>query len=709
MKKILVYLMLAGIVVVSCNKKEEVQTQRFHYPETFKSDHVDNYFGIEVADPYQWFENDTTEQVRQWVEAQNEVTHHYLDSIPYRDKIEDRLTELWDYPRYGVPFHKGPYYFYFKNDGLQPQSTLYIQNGLDGETRVFLDPNKLSEDGTVALTAMSVSKDYKYFAYGIARNGSDWNEFYVRDIESGQDLPDHLKWIKFSGIAWYKNGFFYARYDKPTSGSVLSGKNEFHKIFYHTIGTNQSEDKLIYWDPDHPERSFGAQVTDDQRFLLLYGSESTSGTSLYFKNLAKDDAEFTAIDRSFDYEYEVIGNVGDSLYIFTNYKADNYRLVAINTNDLNESNWMEVIPEKEIKLRNVEIAGGKLLAQYIQDVVSKAYLFDLNGKFVNEIELPGPGTMSGFRGELTDTTVFYSFTSFLYPSTIFKYDIATNKSEIFREPEINFNRDDYESYQVFYESRDGTKVPMFITHKKDLVKDGNNPTLLYAYGGFNISITPGFSVSNLVFLENGGVYAVPNLRGGGEYGEAWHKAGMRENKQNVFDDFISAAEYMIAEGYTSSDKLAIRGGSNGGLLIGACMTQRPDLYKVALPAVGVMDMLKFHQFTIGHHWVEEYGSSDDSTQFRYLIAYSPLHNIKESVEYPATLVTTADHDDRVVPAHSFKFISTVQEKYKGNNPVMIRIETKAGHGAGKSTEKLIKEYADIWSFVFDNLGITPIY
>lgn len=703
MKKLSVLLVI--LILFSCkNKKPD---EKMIYPETKKIEQIDNYFGIEVKDPYAWLENDTATEVEQWVKEQNKVTNAYFDTITNRKKIKDRLTELWNYPKYGLPSREGENYFFFKNDGLQPQSVLYIQKGLEGKAEVFLDPNKLSDDGSIALSTYSVSNCGKYFAYGISRSGSDWNEFFVKEVESKKMLSDHIKWVKFSGISWYKNGFFYSRFDKPVEGKELSAKNQNHKVYYHIIGTKQESDKLIYSDPSHPDRSFSAGVSEDEKFLFLFGYESTSGHSVYFKNVEKGDRNFRAIDESFDYEYNIIGSQGDSIFIKTNNGADNFKVISVNTNNPEKENWREIIPEKET-LQSVSFVGGKLIAEYMVDVVSKAYIFDLSGKFLGGLKLPGPGSMSGISGKKEDSIVFYSFTSFTYPSTIFKYDVKNNISEVYRESEIKADLSDYKTEQIFYESKDGTKVPMFITHKKGIKLDGNNPVLLYGYGGFNISLTPSFSLTNLVFLENGGIYVLANIRGGGEYGEAWHKAGMTLKKQNVFDDFISAAEYLIEKKYTSSEKLAIRGGSNGGLLVGACITQRPELFKVALPAVGVMDMLKFHKFTIGHHWAEEYGSSDDSTQFRYLYAYSPLHNIRKDVKYPATLVTTADHDDRVVPAHSFKFIATLQEKQTGENPVIIRIEEKAGHGSGKPTEQIIDEYTDIWTFVFKNLGMKLI-
>lgn len=679
------------------------------YPKTKKVDQIDNYFGTKVSDPYRWLENDTSTETAEWVKLQNKVTFGYLEQIPFREKIKQRLTKIWDYPKYGVPFKEGKYYFYYKNNGMQNQSVLYIQDGLAGEPKVFLDPNTFSKDGTIALGSLQVSHDAKYMAYTTSIGGSDWNEIYVIEIPSGKKLDDQLKWVKFSGISWEKDGFYYSRYDEPKKGGELSGKNEFHKVYYHKIGDLQSSDKLIYENPNYPLRNYSVSTSDDEKFLYLYETEGTSGNSLYVKELSKPNSQFILIAKGFDDEYNAVDNEGNDILLMTNHKAPKNKLLVISTPYSDTTKWKTIIPEKNEVLQSVSIIGGKIVAQYMKDASSRAYVCDIEGKLISEITLPGIGTIGGFSGKKNDNIAFYAYTSFTFPTTIFKYDINSNKTEVYKKPDIDFKVDDYETKQVFYPSKDGTQIPMFIIHKKDLKLDGTNPTMLYGYGGFNISLTPSFSLSRLVFLENGGVYAIANLRGGGEYGEEWHKAGTKMNKQNVFNDFIAAAEYLIKEKYTNSNKLAISGGSNGGLLVGACMTQRPELFKVAMPAVGVMDMLRFHKFTIGWAWTGDYGSSDDSLMFNYIYKYSPLHNIKEGVRYPATMVTTADHDDRVVPAHSFKFISTLQEKNKGDNPVLIRIETMAGHGAGKPTSKQIDEVTDFWSFVLYNLDVTPIY
>ncbi len=700
-----VFVIGVGVIsgLVACNT-ENTQSP-FNYPKTKKVDQIDNYFGTEVADPYRWLEDDRSAETAEWVEAQNKLTFSYLSNIPFREKIKNRLTEIWNFPKYSTPFKKRDYYFFFKNDGMQNQSVLYIQKGIDGKPEIFIDPNKFSEDGTTALTNLGISNDAKYAAYGIARSGSDWNEIHIIDIETRKTMDEQLDWIKFSGIAWHGNGFYYSRYDAPEKGKDLSGKNEFHKAYYHKIGTAQSEDILIYEDKERPLRNFSVDVTEDEHFAILYESESTSGVALYCKNLTNKSANFKLIAEGFDYEYGVIDNIDNSLLVITNKNAPKNRLVLINPDHPEEEHWKIIIPEKDDVLQSATLAGGNIVVQYMKDVKSKAYNYDIAGNLLNEIELPSIGTLGGFNGEKDDSIAFYSFTTLTSPSTIYKYNINTNTSSVYYKPEVGFNTDDYETRQAFYASKDGTKIPMFLIYKKGIDLNGQNPTFLYGYGGFNISITPDFSISRMVFLENGGVYAIANIRGGGEYGEQWHKAGTVLNKQNVFDDFIAAAEYLIKEKYTSPGKLAIHGRSNGGLLIGACMTQRPDLFKVALPGVGVMDMLRFHKFTIGWAWASDYGSSDDSAQFKNLYSFSPLHNIKEGAEYPATLVTTADHDDRVVPAHSFKFISTLQEKHRGNNPVLIRIDVKAGHGSGKPTSMQIEESADIWAFVFYNLGM----
>lgn len=677
------------------------------YPDTKKVDVVDDYFGTKVADPYRWLEDDNSEETANWVIEQNKVTDEYLSRIPFRDKLKTRFEKLYNYPKYGAPFRAGDKYYFFKNDGLQNQSVMYVKDKLDGEARVFFDPNKLSEDGTVSLATFSFSKDGKTFAYATASGGSDWNEYFVMDVESGKKLNDHLIWIKFSGMAWKDNGFFYSRFPEP-KGSELSTKNQYSKVYYHKIGDDQSKDVVIYEDPTRPDRGFSAGTTEDERFLIIYFSEGTSNNGFLVKDLSDPNSKFISIVDDLNNNYGIVDNVGDKLLVVTDYNASNYRSILVDPKNPTRENWIDVIPETENVLQGVQILGGKLFATYMKDASNHIYVYDLDGKFESEIKLPSLGS-AGLSGRRDDNLAFYSFTSFTYPSTIFKLDVNTKKSELYQQVDLDFDFDNYETKQVFYPSKDGTKVPMFIVHKKGLKLDGNNPTYLYSYGGFNISMNPSFSTSRLMFLENGGVYAMPNIRGGGEYGEAWHKAGMLDKKQNVFDDFIAAAEYLIKEGYTSPLKLACAGGSNGGLLIGAVINQRPDLFKVAIPQVGVMDMLRFHKFTIGYYWAVEYGSSDDAEQFKYLYKYSPLHNIKSGLNYPATLVTTADHDDRVVPAHSFKYIATLQEYYNGENPVLIRIETKAGHGAGKPTSKVIEEVADLWGFVFYNLGMNPIY
>lgn len=677
------------------------------YPETKKVDIVDDYFGTKVADPYRWLEDDNSAETAAWVKEENKITDEYFSKIPFRDKLKERFAKLYNFPKYTAPFRAGNKYYFFKNDGLQNQSVMYVKDDLNGEARVFFDPNKLSEDGTVSLATFSFSKDGKTFAYATASGGSDWNEYFVMDVESGKKLNDHLKWIKFSGMAWKDNGFYYSRYPEPT-GSELSTKNQYSKVYYHKIGDDQSKDIIIYEDAAKPDRGFSAGTSEDERFLTIYFSEGTSNNGFLVKDLSDPDSKFISIVDDLNNNYGIVDNAGDKLLVITDYNASNYRLILIDPENPAKENWKDIIPETENVLQGVQILGGKLFATYMKDASNHIYVYDLEGKFESEIMLPSLGS-AGLSGRRDDNLAFYSFTSFTYPSTIFKLDVNTKKSELYQQVDLDFDFDNYETRQVFYTSKDGTKIPMFIVYKKGLKLDGNNPVYLYSYGGFNISMNPSFSTSRLMFLENGGVFAMPNIRGGGEYGEAWHKAGMLDKKQNVFDDFIAAAEYLIKEGYTNPSKLACAGGSNGGLLIGAVINQRPDLFKVAIPQVGVMDMLRFHKFTIGYYWAVEYGSSDDAEQFKYLYKYSPLHNIKSGLNYPATLVTTADHDDRVVPAHSFKYIATLQENYKGNNPVLIRIESQAGHGAGKPTSKIIEEVTDLWGFVFYNLGIEPKY
>jgi prolyl oligopeptidase len=677
------------------------------YPATHKDNIVDDYFGTKVPDPYRWLEDDNSPETAEWVKVRNDITEDYLSQIPFRNRIRERLTQIWNYPRYSVPFKKGDYYYYYKNDGLQNHAVLYRLKDLQNDTpEVFLDPNSFSEDGTTALQGIYFSKDNKHAAYSVSKAGSDWVEFFVMDTETKKPADDHLQWIKFSGAAWKGNGFYYSRYDEPDKEGQFSNQNQFQKIYYHTLGTPQSSDKLIFEDREHPLRYFTAQVTKDEEYLIVYASEGTSGNELYCRSLSQPYSKMIPLAKGFKYNYSVVDHYNGKLLIHTDRDASNYRLTALDPQQPDTLVWNDVIPETMDLLEDVSTGGNRIFAFYLKDASTKILQLDSEGKTEKEIALPAIGSAYGLSGEREETTLFYSFSSFVAPPTIYQYDIESGKSGIFRQPEVLFNPDDYITNQVFYTGNDGTMIPMFLIHRKDIVPDGNNPAFLYGYGGFNISLTPGFSVSRMLFIENGGVYAIPNIRGGGEYGEEWHKAGMLEKKQNVFDDFIAAAEYLIKEKYTSSEKLAVSGGSNGGLLVGAVMTQRPELFKVALPAVGVLDMLRYQKFTVGWGWVVEYGSSDNEKDFEYLYQYSPLHNVKTNVSYPATLITTADHDDRVVPAHSFKFAATLQEKSTDTNPILIRIETNAGHGAGKPVSKAIDEAADVWSFVFYQLGMS---
>ena len=698
-------LLLASIACNQPQKPVQTKLNMLPYPKTKATDHVDIYHGVKVDDPYSWLENDTAKDVQDWVKAENEVTQNYLEQIPFREKIKARLTEIWNFPKYSSPFKEGEWYYFFKNDGLQNQSVLYRQKGLEAEPEVFIDPNKLSEDGTTSLASFTFSKDHQYCAVGIAKSGSDWNELFVMNVATKEKMKDAIHWVKFSGATWYKNGFYYSRYDEPVAGKEFSNQNEYMKIYYHKLGDDQSKDEKVFEDKAHPLRYFNAGVTEDEHFLYINVSEGTSGSEILIKDLTKNEKAFKVLFKGFENNYNVIDNIGDKILALTDKDAPRYRLVEVDMNKTDVTNWKDIIPQSEDLLESASTCGGKLFAVYLKDASSRMFHYDLTGANKKEIVLPGIGTASGIGGRKDDHEAFYSFASFTNPGEIYHYNIETGEAKIFRKSEMKFNVDEFETKQVFYPSKDGTKIPMFIIHKKGIKMDGNNPTLLYGYGGFNIPLTPSFSISRIMFLENGGVYAIANLRGGGEYGEDWHKAGMLEKKQNVFDDFIAASEYLIKEKYTSSEKLAINGGSNGGLLIGACMTQRPELFKVAIPAVGVLDMLKYHKFTIGWGWAVEYGSSDDKKQFEYLMKYSPLHNLKEGVNYPATLVMTADHDDRVVPAHSFKFAATLQAKQqKDGNPVLIRIDSKAGHGAGKPTTKLIEDVTDMWSFILWNVG-----
>lgn len=703
LNKFLNILISASILLIACKREEEQKEINLSYPLTKKVDQVDDYFGTPVEDPYRWLEDDNSEETAEWVKQQNEVTFNYLSQIPFREKIKQRLTEIWNFPKYGTPFKKGDYYFMYKNDGIQNQSVLYIFKDLNDEPKVLIDPNKYSNDGTSALNNFDVSNNGKYAAFSVSKAGSDWKEFYVMELPSGKILSDTLKWIKFSGAAWLGDGFFYTRYDEPSKENAFSGKNEFAKVYYHRVGTPQSEDFLVYGDDKNPLNSFYAGTTDDESFVYMSETVSTSGNALYIKK--SNDKNFIKIADGFDYDYDVIDNNNDVLLVLTNDNAPKGRLIAIDTKNPQRKNWKDIIPQKEDVLESVDICNNLIVAKYMKDVKSRLEVYDLNGNFKHEIKLPGVGIVGNFSAKRNEPLAFFSFNTFTSPTSIYKYDIVNNEVSLYKKPEIQFNSEEYETNQVFYSGKDGTQIPMFITHKKGLKLDGNNPTLLYGYGGFNISVTPSFSVSRAVFMEQGGIYAVANIRGGGEYGKEWHKAGTQLQKQNVFDDFIAAAEYLIKEKYTSSEKLAIEGRSNGGLLIGAVMTQRPELFKVALPGVGVLDMLRYHKFTIGYAWATDYGTSDDEIHFKNLIKYSPLHNLKEGVEYPATLITTGDHDDRVVPAHSFKFAATLQEKHKGKNPVLIRIDVNAGHGAGKPTAKQIDESADVLSFMLYNLGV----
>jgi prolyl oligopeptidase len=680
--------------------------QPFVYPETRKAEQVDDYHGVRVTDPYRWLEDDNAAETKAWVEAQNKVTFGYLEQIPERKAIKERLTKLWNYERYGIPFKEAGRYFFTKNNGLQNQSVLYTANSLEAEPRVLLDPNKLSADGTAALSGYDVTDDGTLMAYGVATAGSDWQEWKVRDVRQAEDLSDHIKWVKFSGASWTKDGkgFFYSRYDAPKAGEQLKGVNYFQKLYFHRLGTPQSDDLLVYHRPDQKEWGFGGFDTEDGKYLIISVSQGTDTRNrVFYKDLQAPDSKVVELLNDFDAEYSFIDNDGPLFWFRTDLKAPRGRVIAIDITKPERANWKEIIPQAAETLRGVNMLNDQFVASYLQDAHSQVKIFSRDGKFVREIELPGIGTVSGFGGKRKDTETFYSFTSFTTPGTIYRYDLKTGASTVFRQPKVECDPSAYETKQVFYRSKDGTRVPMFITHKKGQKLDGNNPTLLYGYGGFNISITPSFSVPNLVWLEMGGTYAVPNLRGGGEYGEDWHQGGMKLKKQNVFDDFIAAAEWLIANKYTSPAKLAISGRSNGGLLVGACMTQRPELFGATLPGVGVMDMLRFHKFTIGWAWTSDYGSADSPEEFKALQAYSPLHNLKPGAKYPATLVTTADHDDRVVPAHSFKFTARIQECQAGEKPVLIRIETRAGHGAGKPTTKIIEESADQLAFLVREL------
>ena len=676
------------------------------YPNTKTVDQADDFFGTKVSDPYRWLENDTAEDTKDWVKRENTVTNAYLAQIPFRDAIKQRLTALWNYEKYSAPFKEGAYTYFFKNDGLQNQSVLYRQKG-EEQPEIFLNPNTFSADGTTSLSGLEFTKDGSMAAYTISEGGSDWNKLLVINTASKQLQGDTLFDIKFSGIAWKQNhGFYYSSYDKPKEGSQLSGKTQIHKLFYHELGTPQSEDKLIFGGEATPRRYIGAYITEDQSYLVITAANATYGNELYIQDLTKPGSSIVPVVTGFETEQSVVYSDNGRLFIITNKNAPNSKLVVTDAATPAPEYWKDLIPETKFPL-TVSTCGGKLFAQYIKDAVSEIIQYNLKGEKEHVIDLPGPGSAGGLNGKLEEKETYFTFTSYIYPPTIFKYDIEKGSSTVYKKPSIQYNPGEYESKQVFYTSKDGTKIPMIITYKKGMQQNGKNPLMLYGYGGFSISLTPAFSISNLVFMENGGVYAVPNLRGGGEYGDAWHNAGIKIKKQNVFDDFIAAAEYLVKEKYTSKDYLAISGGSNGGLLVGACMTQRPDLYSVCFPAVGVMDMLRYHKFTAGAGWAYDYGTADDSKEmFEYLYKYSPVQNVKKGTCYPATFVTTADHDDRVVPAHSFKFAASLQAAQNCDKPVLISIETKAGHGAGKPTSMIIAEQADKWSFLLWNMGLT---
>lgn len=693
-------------IAVACTLSMNAQNQRkAEYPKTRKTETTDTYFGTTVDDPYRWLEDDRSAETAAWVKAENEVTFGYLSQIPFRDKIRAKMEKLWNYERISAPFHEGDYMYYYKNDGLQNQAVLYRKDK-NGKEEIFLDPNTFSKDGTSSLGEVSFTKDGSLAAYSVSEGGSDWRTIYVINTKTKKQLGQPVKEVKFTGIAWKGNdGFFYSTYDKP-EGSLMSAKTDQHKLYYHKLGSDQKSDKVIFGDKEK-KRYVGGYVTEDQNYLVISAANSTSGNELYLKDLKKADSPVVTIVGNTESDNTVLDSRNGLLYISTNYKAANNHVVTVSATSPSQANWKDLIPETSNVL-SATVGGGFIFAEYMKDAVSEVKQYGYDGNEVRTITLPGPGSAGGFSGKRDEKTLYYSFTNYITPGTIFSYDPATGKSEVYQKPKVDFNSDNYISKQVFYISKDGTKVPMIITYHKNTQLNGKNPTLLYGYGGFNISLTPAFSIANAVWLENGGVYAVPNLRGGGEYGKAWHDAGTKMQKQNVFDDFIAAAEYLIANKYTSPDYLAIFGGSNGGLLVGATMTQRPDLMKVAIPAVGVLDMLRYHTFTAGAGWAYDYGTANDNAEmFNYLKGYSPLHNIKRGVKYPATMVTTGDHDDRVVPAHSFKFAATLQEIQSGPNPVLIRIGVNAGHGAGKSVAQTIAEYSDIQAFILYNMGVEP--
>ena len=693
------------IAAIVCTLFMNAQT-KITYPETKKIDHVDTYFGEKLNDPYRWLEDDRSAETEAWVKAQNEVTYGYLEQIPYRNQLKARMEQLWNYEKISAPFIEGDFTYFFKNNGLQNQSVLYRKDK-SGKEEIFLDPNTFSKDGTTSLGGINFSKDGSLVAYAISEGGSDWRKVIVMEAKTKKIIGDTIVDVKFSGVSWYKNeGFYYSSYDKP-KGSELSAKTDQHKLYYHKLNTSQKNDKLVFGG-DVKRRYVGGYVSEDENYLFISAANSTSGNELYYLDLSKPDSKIVTLIDNYDNDNDVIDNKGSKIYLVTNDNAPNKRVVTFDVSNPAKENWKDCIAETENVL-SPSTGGGYIFASYMKDAVSFIKQYDYNGKLVRDIELPGVGTAGGFGGKEKETTLYFSFTNYVTPGTIYSFDAKTGMSKVYEKPKVDFNSADYESKQVFYTSKDGTKIPMIITYKKGTPLNGKNPTILYGYGGFNISLTPAFSIANAVWLENGGVYAVANLRGGGEYGKKWHDAGIQLNKQNVFDDFIAAAEFLIKENYTSSDYLAIKGGSNGGLLVGAVMTQRPDLVKVALPAVGVLDMLRYHTFTAGAGWAYDYGTAEQSKEmFEYIKGYSPVHNVKEGGKYPATMVTTGDHDDRVVPAHSFKFAAELQDKQAGNNPVLIRIDVKAGHGAGKSVAATIQENVDMQVFTLYNMGIKDL-
>ena len=682
-----------------------VSAQGLQYPKTAKDGTVDEYFGTKVADPYRWLENDTSAQTAAWVEAENKVTNTYLQKIPFRGKLLKRLTELANYEKISAPRKRHGKWYFYKNDGLQNQSVMYVMDKLGGEPRVFLDPNELSSDGTVALKGVYFSNNGKYAAYTISRSGSDWEEIFVIDLKTGQLTEDHIEWAKFTGAAWKGDGFYYSAYDAPTKGKEFSNVNSGHKIYYHKIGTPQSEDVLFYQNAAYPKRFYNVDTNEEETLMYLYEAGAGAGNNIFVRDLRQPESQFIQMTSDMDYQYSPVYDDGKRIWLFTNYGAPKGRIMTADIRRPGIDSWEELVPEQENVLSGAEVINRQLILTYQKDASDHAYLYGLDGKLRNEVKLPSVGSV-GFTGDEKEPECFYTFTSFTIPGTVYQYDMEKNESKLYSSPKVKFRQDDYTAEQVFFKSKDGTRIPMFLTYKKGMKRNGKNPVFLYGYGGFNVSLGPGFSATRIPFLENGGIYAQVTLRGGGEYGEEWHLAGTKMQKQNVFDDFIGAAEWLISEGYTCKDKLAIVGGSNGGLLVGACMTQRPELFGVAIPQVGVMDMLRYHKFTIGWNWASDYGTSEDSKEmFEYLRGYSPLHNLRPGTAYPATLVTTADHDDRVVPAHSFKFAATLQECHQGNKPVLIRIDSKAGHGGGKPLAKVLEEQADIYGFILYNMGV----